>query len=305
MIRGRAIEAVRHILESAGYDVGEVDGEIDLSAVKGENCIVVLCSEDGAAIENFESTRYSADLAEGRKECAKILVTTVPGASSGSCTRWGVADMARLSGEAVGAALRGDEFSITLETGAGKPAQEDNTGPYIPHLPIAVDKHRAARIAGSEGQITIRFLPHWHYHWKSTGEKIFHDRVISFEAEESGCMSAINGLKSDIGIEALVTDAVPGEATVLDPTIDRDTAQERIIEEVTGKLTRGVRVKREEGDTISTEDKILKPERKDITVDLTLFYVPVWQFKGNKIVEVNAVNGEILCEPMDEGVELI
>jgi hypothetical protein len=305
MIRGRAIEAVRHILESAGYEVGEVDGEIDLSAVNTEGCIVVLCSDDGDAIGNFETTRYSADIDAGRKECEKILVTTVPGASSGRCTRWGIDDVARLAGEAVGAAIAGEAFSFSLEPGAAEPGREDDTGPRVPHLPIAVDKRRAARIAGIDGQIAFRFLPHWDYHWTSTGEKIFKDRVISFEAEERGCMSAINGLKSDIDIGTLVTDAIPGDAVVLSPTIDEETARERIIEEITEKLTRGVRVKREEGDTISTEDRILKPDRKDITVDLTLFYVPVWQVKGKRIVEVNAVNGEILCEPMDDGVELI
>jgi len=305
MIRGRAIEAVRNILEYAGYEVGEVGGEIDLSAVNGEECILVLCSDDGDAIGNFETTRYSADFDGERTECAKILVTTLPGASSARCTRWGIEDVARLAGEAVGAAISGDSFSLALKRGAAEPAREDTTGPRIPHLPISIDKRRAARIAGIDGQIAFRFLPHWHYHWKSTGEKIFKDRVISFDAEERGCMSAINGLRGDIDIGALVTDAIPGDAVVLDPTIDEETARDRIIEEITDKLTRGVRVKREEGDTISTEDKILKPDRKDITVDLSLFYVPIWQVKGKRIVEVNAVNGEILCEPMDDGVELI
>jgi hypothetical protein len=308
MIRGRAIEAVRHILESAGYEVGEVEGEIDLSAVTGEECIVVLCSDDGKAIANFETTRYSADFDTGRRKCAKILVTTVPGASPGQCTRWGIDDVARLFGEAVGAAIRGEAFTFALETApaeAAAPAREEAAGPHLPHLPIAVDKRRALRIAGIDGPIALRFLPHWHYHWTSTGEKIFKDRVISFDAEESGCTSAINGLKSDIDTGELVTAAIPADAVVLDATINEEEARERIIEEITDKMTKGVRVKREEGDTISTEDKILKPDRKDITVDLTLFFVPVWQVKGKRIVEVNAVNGEILSEPMDDGVELI
>lgn len=305
MIRGRAIEAVRHILESAGYEVGEVDGEIDLSAVNEEECIVVLCSDDVQAIETFETTRYSADLDAGRTQCAKILVTTVPGSSGGRCTRWGIDDVARLAGEAVGAAIAGKAFSLSLEPASAEPEREEAAGPRLPHLPVIVDKRSASRIAGIDGHITLRFLPHWHYHWTSTGEKIFGDRVISFDAEERGCMSAINGLKSDIDIGALVTGAVSGDAVMLEPTIDEETARERIIGEITDKLTRGVRVKREEGDTISTEDRILKPDKKDITVDLKLFYVPIWQVKGKRIVEVNAVNGEILCEPMDDGVELI
>jgi hypothetical protein len=38
---------------------------------------------------------------------------------------------------------------------------------------------------------------------------------------------------------------------------------------------------------------------------MTQVYVPVWQIRGKKIVEVNATNGEILSVPMDEGVEIL
>jgi hypothetical protein len=34
-------------------------------------------------------------------------------------------------------------------------------------------------------------------------------------------------------------------------------------------------------------------------------YVPVWQVRGKKIVEINAFTGEILSQPMDEGVEIL
>jgi hypothetical protein len=59
------------------------------------------------------------------------------------------------------------------------------------------------------------------------------------------------------------------------------------------------------GDAIFYEEKVIKPDRKNIQLDIMQVYVPVWQVKGKKIVEVNAFTGEILSEPMDEGVEIL
>jgi len=40
-------------------------------------------------------------------------------------------------------------------------------------------------------------------------------------------------------------------------------------------------------------------------VDLQMVYIPVWQFKGKKIAELNAFTGEVLQEPMDTGAEIL
>jgi len=58
------------------------------------------------------------------------------------------------------------------------------------------------------------------------------------------------------------------------------------------------------GDAISYEEKVLKPDRGGININVRQVYIPIWQVRGKKIVEVNAFSGEVLSSPMDEGVEI-
>ena len=44
---------------------------------------------------------------------------------------------------------------------------------------------------------------------------------------------------------------------------------------------------------------------KRINLEIQQIYVPIWQIRGKKIVEINGFTGEILSEPMDEGVEIL
>lgn len=50
---------------------------------------------------------------------------------------------------------------------------------------------------------------------------------------------------------------------------------------------------------------MVKPDKRNIDIELDEVYVPVWQIRGKKIVEINAYTGEILSVPMDEGVEIL
>ena len=96
----------------------------------------------------------------------------------------------------------------------------------------------------------------------------------------------------------------PVGAEVSDPHIRKDEATERIVNELIDRLTQKVRIKQEKGDAIFYEEKILKPDKKNISVDTRQVYIPIWQIRGKKIVEINAFTGELLSEPMDEGVEI-
>ncbi len=78
-----------------------------------------------------------------------------------------------------------------------------------------------------------------------------------------------------------------------------------IITSIISSLAKRVRIKTESGDAIFSEEKTFKPSREQIERTIWLLYVPVWQVRGRHIVEVNATTGEILSEPMDEGVELL
>ncbi|KQC04472.1 MAG: hypothetical protein APR53_10525 [Methanoculleus sp. SDB] len=310
MIRGRAREAVWQILETASFDVEEGDGLIDLSAIRDNECVVVLCSDDNEEIAAFDETRYQFRAGDEKIECIKLLVSFNEQAGTKNLVRWGEEEISEYAGMAAVAGILGLELGIDFgrrtEPKDVQPAPPGvASGPEIPHLPVKVTGEYAVRISGEHGKATCRFIPHWFYSWKSFGEKSFRDRTISFDAGESGAISAINGLPSDIDIADIVEESIDAEADILTPTIQRKEAEEQILEQVIESLTKNVRIKQESGDTISLENKIIRPDRNNITIDLRLVYVPVWQIRGKKIVEINAFNGDILCEPMDDGVEII
>jgi hypothetical protein len=310
MIRGRAREAVWQILETASFDVEEGDGLIDLSAIRDDECVVVLCSDDVEEITAFDETRYQFRAGDEKVECIKLLVSFREEADTKNVVRWGEDEIAEYAGMAAVAGILGLELGIDFgrkpEPKEQQPEPESvASGPEIPHLPVKVTREYAVRISGQKGEATCRFIPHWFYSWKSSGEKVFRDKTISFDAGESGAINAINGLPSDIDIANIVEESIDAKADILTPTIQRKEAEEQIVPEVIDSLTKNVRIKQESGDTISLENKIIRPDRNNIHVDLRLVYVPVWQIRGKKIVEINAFNGDILCEPMDDGVEII
>lgn len=306
MIRERAIEAVRRILEAASFDVDEIgSGAFDLSAFRSDECLVVLCSDEPEEIERFNSTRYHVQIGAERGECLKLLVSFNTNADAQDCILWDSGILEEYAGKAVIASVQGERLPLDFKNIQGEEPVQEMTGPPIPHLPINFTRQQAELIAGIEGNCKCRFIPHWHYHFSSSGEKTFRDRVISFEAEGSGAISAINGLETDIDISAIDKSGIPSDSDVLTPTITKETAAEQVRERVAEELTQGVRVKQVSGDTIYYEDRIFAPEMRNINVEISLIYVPVWQIRGRKIVEVNANTGEILQMPMDEGVELI
>ena len=172
------------------------------------------------------------------------------------------------------------------------------------HLPIKITEQAAIRTAGVQGAAKLRFIPYFLFHYTSSGEQVYKDRRIPFDADGWGAINAINGIKIDLDGKQVEETEIPGGADVCDPHIRKDEASERIVTELIERLTQKVRIKQEKGDAIFYEEKILKPDRKNIIVDSKQIYIPVWQIRGKKIVEVNAFTGELLSEPMDEGCEV-
>ncbi|MDT8357731.1 MAG: hypothetical protein RQ758_04420 [Methanomicrobiaceae archaeon] len=311
MIRGRARAAVQQILETASFEVEDIGEAADLSAMRGDECLVVLCSNDRGEIEAFDRVKFQVQLEDGAQVCTKLLVTFNDSVETTRCARWGKRELAAYAGEAVVASILGEDLSIRLGAPGAAVAEEEEEvpaeppGPTLPHLPIRITKERAGLLSGQEGTIMCRFIPHWYYHYVSSGEKVFRDKVISFDAEDVGAISAINGIATEMDAGTVVEAEIPAGSEVLAPVMDKSEARDKIVDEVIDLLTKGVRVKQVSGDAILSEDKILKPERKDVRVELALVYVPVWQIRGKKIVEINAHSGDVLKEPMDEGVELL
>lgn len=313
-MREKARNAMRLILEAARFEVEEVDEPLDLSAVREGVCVLVLCSNDKNLISQFDKTNYSLMIDDHEMACTKLLFTLEKTLAVENCIMWGVDEFVQYTGEAVLADIVGRELALDLSASAKakKPAvaaaapirEEEAPGISLPHFPIKVAEQAAIRTAGIQGTAKLRFIPYFLYHFTSTGEQVYKDRRIPFDAEGWGAINAINGIRIDLDGKQVEDKEIPGGAEVCDPHFRKDEATERITSELIDRLTQKVRIKQEKGDAIFYEEKVLRPDRKNITVDTKQVYIPVWQIRGKKIVEVNAFTGELLSEPMDEGVEV-
>jgi hypothetical protein len=316
-MREKAKNAMRLILEAARFEVEEVDEPLDLSAVRDGTCLLVLCSNDSDIIGQFDKTNYSLMIDDHEMSCKKLLFSIDKEIVTENCIQWGVDEFVRYTGEAVLADILDRELALDLTPSKGKkvpgaPASsekdtkqnEEPSGITIPHYPIKVTEQAAIRIGGVQGTAKLRFIPYFLFHYTSSGEQVYKDRRIPFDADGWGAINAINGIKIELDGKQVEESEIPGGSDVSDPHIRKEEATERIVNELIDRLTQKVRIKQEKGDAIFYEEKILKPDKKNITVDTRQVYIPVWQIRGKKIVEINAFTGELLSEPMDEGVEI-
>jgi hypothetical protein len=316
-MREKAKNAMRLILEAARFEVEEVDEPLDLSAVRDSTCLLVLCSNDSDLIGQFDRTNYNLMIDDHEMSCKKLLFSIDKEIVTENCIQWGVDEFVRFTGEAVLADILDRELALDLTPSKGKkspvtaasavqevPRKEESSGITIPHYPVKITEQAAMRTAGVQGAAKLRFIPYYLFHYTSSGEQIYKDRRIPFDADGWGAINAINGIKIDLDDKLVEETEIPGGAEVSDPHIRKDEATERIVNELIDRLTQKVRIKQEKGDAIFYEEKTLKPEKKNISVDTRQVYIPIWQIRGKKIVEVNAFTGELLSEPMDEGVEI-
>lgn len=307
VMRDRAREAVRRILEAASYEVEDLERPLDLSAIGAGECLIVQCSDSGDEIGQFDRTNYRCRIEEREVMSRKLLFTLNDSARTEHCVRWGIGDLERLAGRAAVASVLGERLSLDLgqeAPAAAGPAVEE-AGPEIPHVGVKVDEKRARAISGESGAGTLRFIPYWRYSYRSSGQKGYGNQVVTFNAEKAGAINAINGVETGEELGQVQVSPVPVSAVILKPMVQKAEAEEKLRDRVVGELTQKVRIRQVKGDTIFYEERIFKPERKDIAIELELVHVPVWQFRGKKFVELNAVTGVVLSEPMDTGAELL
>ena len=316
--REKARNVLKRILAAASYDVEEVGDPLDLSAVGNEDALVVLCSDDPETIGSFDSMIYRLRIGEDDWACRKLLFTLDPAVQTEDCIRWGPDEFACYAGRAALAEVLGQTLVLNLpgpartarrgQTEASPAAvkEELQDGPALPHLPLKISEMRACGIAGLQGTAKCRFIPYWNYRYVSTGEREVKDRLVSFDAEGTGAVNAINGLMMDIKPDDIERGPVPFGSEIVATRLVREDVEEQLVRDIIDRLTQRVRFRYEKGDAIFYEEKTLKPDRSNIKVEIEAVYVPVWQVRGgSKIVEVNGFTGEILSMPMDEGVELL
>jgi len=310
--REKAKIGMKEILESAGYEVNEVDPPLDLSAIRDAECLLVLCSDEQDKINEFDCTSYTLKADNQEMTCKKLLFTIGESIPLDHSIVWGIKEFVRYAGESAIARILDRQLSLSFTSSDVIPiistkeeAGDETAGITLRHLPLKVNKKAAEQIASIKGTAHLRFIPHWFYDFQSSGDQVYKEKHIPFDAEGSGAINAINGIHFDANQAMAVDSPIPGDAEVVQPHISNDEATERIFKEIIDQLTQRVRLKQEKGDAIFYEEKVITPDRKNIQLKVSQVYVPVWQIRGKKIVEVNAFSGEILSEPMDEGVEIL
>ncbi|WP_319539702.1 hypothetical protein [uncultured Methanospirillum sp.] len=309
-IREKAVRAISDILKSAGYDVHHASPPIDLSAVSGSTYLVVVCSDDQEEVSRFSETEYTVKGDQGEKVCEKLLVTFDPGIEVQDCIVWYAEEFARYAGEATLSRVIGRELLLPLgESGASVRSREypddpAGSGIKIPHLPVRVHREEAEDKAGVPGVATLKFLPYWLYRFTSRGSGSFKEQEVSFDGSGVGALNAINGSLIDVDPDTVTRRSIPQGSEVVRAQIDKEAADEKITGDLIRSMTRKVKARQIKGDAIYYEEKNVAPERSNIALELRELFIPVWQIKGKKIVEINAYTGERLREPMDDGVEV-
>ena len=97
-MRDRARDAVRRILEAASYEVEDLERPMDLSAIGAGECILVLCSDDGGEMGQFDRTNYRCRIEEKEVTSRKLLFTLNNTARTEHCIRWGIGESRGLPG---------------------------------------------------------------------------------------------------------------------------------------------------------------------------------------------------------------
>jgi hypothetical protein len=306
--RSRAKDVIRTIFETAAYQVDDLEAPLDLSAAQGDDCVVILSSDNPSEIDEFDNRNFRLRVEEKEITCMKLLFTTRDDLKTRRCIRWGPRDLAVFAGEAAVARVMRKFFSLPLavlpsETTV-EPSQE-LVGPEILHFPVKITAQRAVQIAGIEGTPHCRYMPHWQYHVAVSGERSYKGKSVQFGGEKKGLLNAINGLDVEFPDVVPETSGIFPDAELVRTKLDKEQAKQRIVNEMVESQTKTIRFRQEKGDAIFYEEKVFRPEGNDVQVDLKLIYVPVWSVKGKKIIEINGYSGEVLTMPMDEGCEIL
>ncbi len=304
-----AVVEITRVLTTAGYDCEAEEGPFNLSGIRDNKCIIVMCSDDLNLLQRFDMAPYTIMLRGSKVRCDKLIVTANTYFQPKESAFWTKETFLQYIRAAAEARLYGVAFDIASSPSYAYPA---SVTPDIPRagydmmLPVRISAKDAVRVAHQDGPTVLRMIPYWYYHYTSGGEASYKGKSVCFDDEGSGWLNAINGLAGEFGADAVPVPAeIPADADIIHPVTLKEEAEESVLSALIKKLTRRVRIKTTAGDAIFAEEKEFKPTEENIILKVSKVYVPVWQVRGKKdIVEVNAFNGQELALPSDEGCEV-
>jgi len=309
LIHKYAVSEIGRILETAGYDCELEEGPFNLSAVKDNKCIIVLCSDDRELLQRFDQTPYTIVLGGAKTRCDKIIFTGIAYFQPKESELWTREKFSKYIVDAAFARIYGERFDLSAPSFAYVGPSAPPTLPPVGAdmmIPIRISAQDAVRVSRERGnpQTVLRMIPYWYYTYTSMGDATYKGKSVSFDDSGSGWMNAINGTPGNFEGVTPEPGEIPQDATVVQPTTSKEEIKEQIRTGLIKKLTKRVRIKTTSGDAIFAEEREFKPSDDDIEIKIQKVYIPVWQVRGKDIVEVNAFTGEELTVPSDEGCEV-
>ena len=305
----QALSEISLILQTAGYDCENEEGVVfNLSGVRGNKCIIVLCSDDMNVLQRFDMTPYTINLNGSKTRCDKLIFSGNTVFRPKESVLWTKEELLAKISAAAEARIYRLPFDIESVPSFAIPAAAAPSSGfgYDLMLPVRIDAAAAVRVAHQEGPTILRMIPYWRYTYTSGGEASYKGKVVAFDGEGSGWINAVNGLETEFDAEAVpVAGELDKDADIVSPVIMKQEVKETITASLIKKITKRIRLKITAGDAIFAEEKEFKPTEDNIILKIEKVYIPVWQVRGKKdIVEVNAFTGEELSLPSDEGCEV-
>lgn len=336
MVRERAALAVSTVLRTAGWHVHPSEYPLDLTAVKGNQTMVIVCTSDPEEIARFRATNYTAQDRGVDVVCTRLLVTFDITQVAPGCIVWYPEEFMRYTGQATYAKVIGKRLVLPFQLESSQRAEKEEVKPSsiqnilssmqnilidspcfepegssmqgdgitVPHLPIQITRGEAEERAGIAGMVTLHFVPVWAYTYTCAGEEKVFDTVVSFDQSGNGGINALNGRKISFHPAVITRNPVPPDTKILSARITKDDAIEIVTSEVVTLLSQTVQSRTVFGQTISYEDKHVSPRRDQVQVTVSEIYLPVWVVKGSRTVEINAYTSQFHGEA-DDGAQFI
>ena len=309
------LDLLINILKSQGYDTtpGIDLPETDLVVKKdGE----ITCIQYGL-VEN--DLRYFADIVQGSYGALfisdEISEWMAFFADQYGIRTWDRAELETRIGKAILAEAEGVRYDF-LEDQKKMPdtteiVSDSHDMLQLRCAPVRVDEKRA--MATAKGlvsgirDIVIEFVPFWNYKYVIDAYQQHKMKAVHISSEDSSAINALNKQKHEYFREIHDQISVPSQNYEIKSTVlTKDEVENEILSDAIASNTKTIAFTSTSGDTIITEQKTVKPRSKDINLDVELVYLPVWEVKGaNHTIMIDAYNGSVMTEPIDDDVEFL
>jgi hypothetical protein len=154
----------------------------------------------------------------------------------------------------------------------------------------------------------LKFVPLWKYTYDIQAQRQFRSKIIDIEGDGEGYFNSMNEIFEDLELPEISnqTEVEVNDYEVKAPIVTKEEATKAIYERIIDQYTRDVKFDNTIGEAIISEHKRISPSKKEIEMEIEMVYLPVWEAKGKRnSVEVNATNGEVLLNPVDNDVEIM